>query len=208
VATSGPLDAVILVFILFLIYARCDPLFLLCALVGRCLGGCQCSCSLPCQGKQMANRSFPRLAAGEPPSHPVNFMLLCVAMATPSQRSPAGSLCLCDRVRAREREREREMDKWTESEQTEPGSNSLIYPHYSSSSSSSSVLFSSSTLFAILCHHLPSGRPSSQTQCSWAQLSMFPHTDRPFSGPLYLFGWRWICSRPPRGGARSCELTS
>lgn len=80
-------------------------------------------------------------------------------------------------------DREREMDKWTESKQTEPGSNSLIYPPPPPQSCSCS-----SSLFTILCP-LPSGRPSSQTQCSWAQLSMFPHTDRPLSGPLYLFGW-------------------
>lgn len=72
------------------------------------------------------------------------------------------------------------MDKWTESKQTEPGSNSPP-PRPQSCSCSSS-------LFTILCP-LPSGRPSSQTHCSWAQLSMFPHTHRPLSGPLYLFGW-------------------
>lgn len=82
------------------------------------------------------------------------------------------------------KEREGETDKWTESEQTEPGSNSLIHPPPSPPQSCSC----SSSLFTILCP-LPSGRPSSQTQCSWAQLSMFPHTDRPLSGPLYLFGW-------------------
>ncbi len=75
------------------------------------------------------------------------------------------------------------MDKWTEKEQTEPGSNSLIHPPPPLQSCSCS-----SFLFAILLP-LPSGRPSPQTQCSWAQLSMFPQSDRPLSGPLYLFGW-------------------
>lgn len=42
----------------------------------------------------MGNRSSPLLAAGKMPSLPANFMLLCVAMVTPSQRTPAGSLCV------------------------------------------------------------------------------------------------------------------
>lgn len=106
-------------------------------------------------------------------------MLRCVAMVMLSQRTPAGSLCLCACMI--------ERGRWTngqESKQTEPGSNSLIYPPPPPPQSCSC----SSSLFTILCP-LPSGRPSSQTQCSWAQLSMFPHTDHPLSGPLYLFGW-------------------
>lgn len=184
--------------ILFPSHASCDPLFLLCFLVGWCLGECQCSCSVPCQGKQMANRSSPQPAAGKTPSLPANFMLLCRHGDAITKDSSWSSVHVCVYVRMTEREGERRTNGQRASRRSQAVT--LIYPR---PSSSSSVLFSSSSLFTILCP-LPSGRPSSQTQCSWAQLSMFSHTDRPLSWPLYLFGCWWICPWPPRGGARSC----
>lgn len=103
-------------------------------------------------------------------------MLRCVTMVTLSQRTPAGSprLCACTREGAGQTDRE---------QADEPGRNSLIYPPPPPQFCSCS-----SSLFTILCP-LPSGRPSSQTHCSWAQLSMFPHIHRPLSGPLYLLCW-------------------
>lgn len=135
----------------------------------------------PLPGKQAASGgvALPRL--------PANFTSQRVSMATPPQRTPAGS-CACV-VQA---------DKWTEREQAERGSNSLISPPppppWSSYSSFSSIA----------C------RPSSQTGCSWAQLSPFPRPTAPFfCVRLYLFGWLVdLPSAPTRGSPSLPSLLS
>lgn len=159
-------------------YVSCDPLFLLC-LLGWCSGECHCSCSVPCQGKQMANRSSPLLAAGKTPSLPANFMLLCVTMVTLSQKTPAGSLCVS--VWQRERERERRTNGQRASRRS--WAVTLIYPR----PSSSPVLFSSSSLFTILCP-LPSGRPSSpNTVQLGSAVNVPPYYPPPFL--VFVFVW-------------------
>lgn len=141
-------------------------------------------------GKQAASSSvvLPRL--------PTNFTSQWVAMATPPQRTPAGS-CACVM----------QMDKWTEREQAERGSNSLIYPPPPPlpSPPPPGHVISPSPPFPA-ASSLADPRPK-QTAAGLS-CHCFPYRPPPFSCfCICLVGW-WICHRPPRGGARSCLLSS